>query len=123
MGSYWHNVKIGFCPNEKAWRKYLKSINLPALPYPDSDACVQTFTCGAERSCLVCVHPKFDRLYRSKHVSVVGLLVHECTHVWQQVLKHIGETEKPSSEIEAYNIQYIFQQIYSAYIRTRIKKR
>lgn len=46
--------------------------------------------------------------------SVLKFLVHEAVHVWQNVRKHIGEAE-PSREFEAYTIDGIFMQLWTAW--------
>lgn len=43
-------------------------------------------------------------------IAVAGLLVHEAVHVFQGHCEQIGE-EQPSSEFEAWSIQWIAQQL------------
>lgn len=41
----------------------------------------------------------------------LDVLVHEAVHVYQRMMIDVGETE-PGIEVEAYCIQFIFQQMY-----------
>ena len=47
-------------------------------------------------------------------IQIAGLLVHEAVHVWQKVCKYLGE-DNPSSEFEAYSIQWIAQELMESY--------
>lgn len=49
---------------------------------------------------------------------VADLLIHEATHIWQDIREGIGE-EKPSSEFEAYAMQNISAELFAAYEKTR----
>lgn len=44
-------------------------------------------------------------------IEVAGLLLHEAVHIWQAFRRHIGE-HSPSSEFEAYSIQWLSQQLW-----------
>lgn len=57
---------------------------------------------------------------KRSRLQIAGILVHEATHVWQQVRKTIGE-ELPSVEFEAYAMQAIAQGLLNAYEKTRGK--
>jgi len=46
--------------------------------------------------------------------ALVGLLIHEAVHVWQNVRDLISE-DRPSREFEAYSIQSIAQKLIDAY--------
>lgn len=46
--------------------------------------------------------------------QVIALLAHEATHVWQRFCRKIGE-DCPGTEIEAYAIQSITQELVDAY--------
>lgn len=97
-----------------------------AEPYPnESDAKCVTFTRSDEHgSCsIVVVHERFDRTYRTDPAAVVALIVHEATHVWQQVRRAMNDSDQPSSEFEAYAMQAIVQGLYQAYLDTRISRR
>lgn len=52
------------------------------------------------------------------HVEIAGILAHEGAHVWQLIRDHIGE-KTPSSEFEAYAMQFIVMELLKAYQMTR----
>ena len=47
-------------------------------------------------------------------IQIAGLLVHEAVHIWQKICRYIGE-DNPSSEFEAYSIQWIAQELMESY--------
>lgn len=113
-------IHYGFCPSEKAWNRVLKEYKAPSEPYPTKDATIQTFTSSRSRTfCLLTVAERIDD-YNDPN-GTVGLIVHEATHIWQQVLISMGETDKPGCEIEAYAIQQITQQLLLAYEASRLR--
>ena len=44
--------------------------------------------------------------------QIVGLIVHESVHVWQEVRSAMGE-DNPSSEFEAYSVERIVEDLLS----------
>jgi hypothetical protein len=54
---------------------------------------------------------------------LAGAIAHESWHVWGYVLDHIGELEcerRPiGDELGAYNIQRIFQELFTAALKAR----
>lgn len=51
-----------------------------------------------------------------------ALLVHEAVHIYQEIIKHIGEDE-PGPEFEAYLVQKISQELFFEYDRQTRGKR
>ena len=51
--------------------------------------------------------------------AVYGLIIHEAVHVWQKYCLSIGETN-PSTEFEAYSIQWICQQMLYSFDKQRM---
>lgn len=60
--------------------------------------------------CIVCIRPDKSKTLEQVH----ALLAHESVHVWQQFKDFINE-KSPSSEMEAYAVQNIFQTLAIAY--------
>lgn len=113
----WFPHYYGFCPSKKAWDKYNRNpnnrIDLGAYPPLTMKACTSLFrrTTDGCRLAIVTIADFPPRL-------VVDLLVHEATHVWQDVRGGIGE-DRPSSEFEAYAVQNIAANLFKAYEKTR----
>lgn len=121
-------VYFGFCPNKKAWNKFLKEMTssddfeLDDWSYPSSDAACTFFTNYKDRPvCVITTQKIFDKEFKKQPEAITSLLVHECMHIWQKILEEMKE-EKPSHEFEGWSVQFIFQQIYKAYLDTRIRK-
>lgn len=64
--------------------------------------------------CIVCVAvpPK------TSLIDVHGILVHEAAHVWQAMLRDIGEDD-PGNETEAYSLQAIALELFTEYGRRK----
>jgi hypothetical protein len=75
---------------------------------------------GVKDACIICIDPR--EAVKRPPVEIIGLLVHEGVHVWQEQLRTMRE-DKPSSEFEAYAVQSIAQNLYHAYDElTKAKK-
>lgn len=114
----WQPMFFGFCPSEKAWKKEVKRLGHIDADYPAASGCCTVFheTKGQGECILVTVIDGAE----NKHsmIEIVGLLVHEATHVWQHILKNIGE-KSPSIEFEAYSMQAISMALIDAFDKTR----
>jgi hypothetical protein len=66
---------------------------------------------GGRRCALICIRD----YEKYSGIEVAGLLVHEAVHIWQEILRNIGE-ENPSEEFEAYSIQSISQNLMAEFI-------
>lgn len=114
----WLPTHFGFCPSEKAWDREMKRLQVEDEPYPRTDGrCTTLANRASGKFCILVtigehIDPKDDP------IGVLGLIVHEAAHVWQQIKKDIGE-KRPSAEFEAYALQAIFIQLSSAYTDTR----
>jgi hypothetical protein len=106
---------IGLCTTEAQFLdacKHLKFANPPRwITGDNSNGTTHFFTSPkGERVCVVCIRvPKGKKLG-----EVLGLIVHEAVHVWQEYCDMIGE-HRPSSEFEAYTVQAIAQRLMFAY--------
>ena len=78
---------------------------------PNTKACVTHFESAKDGIVLVVsVRPSDD------YPDILGTLVHESVHIWQQYKKYIGET-KPGKEQEAYAIEAIWRTLVDDYAR------
>lgn len=112
---------FGFCPDEAAWKRLLRSFNHPTpVPYPVSAGACSIFdhSPGGKSSSVVTIAQDVDK--RCTKQEIVGLIVHEATHVYQHMLESMGE-KNPSTEFEAYSMQGITQSLLSAYEASRKK--
>lgn len=102
------------CFSEKKFDKEMKRLgveNPPPFIVSNSDACTHTFLKDGEfPTCIVCMH------YNPKHkdISIVGILTHEASHIFDEALEYMREKE-PGSEVKAYALQNITQNLYTMY--------
>lgn len=96
----------------------MKRLGHHDAPYPKNSGCCTVFheTIGNGECILVTMADGVES--NRTLVEIVGLLVHEATHVWQYVLKHMNEVA-PSPEFEAYSMQAISQALIDAFDTTR----
>ena len=121
----WHHVKIfdyeyAFCPSEKEWVKYWKQVKRKTIPnYLQSDARCTFFETVSDG------YTKFRAIVTvAEHLSnspleIVALLAHEAVHIKQDICEHMGE-RNISSEMEAYLVQVVLQDLLYAYKDTRL---
>lgn len=109
----WYPTYYAFCPSEKAWHRELKRLGSPPEPYPKEDGRCTVFE-SKKGICVIVTVREHD----VSDTQVVGLLVHEAMHIWQEIKKDIGEKEA-GSEQEAYALQSIALQLIAAYGDTR----
>ena len=62
--------------------------------------------------CIVCIRPGPE----NTPIEIAGVLVHEAVHVWQKHCDSIGE-RSPGSELEAYAIQTVSQELMAEFAR------
>lgn len=118
-GVYWCNnawfpFHYAYCADQKGWSRLMKHLGVKQPPpYPEETTGRMSVieSEAGDVTVVVTINPKARATF-----SVAGmnaLVVHECVHVWQELLKHIGE-EAPGAEIEAYSIQAITLEILTA---------
>lgn len=107
------------CTSEAAFRKEMKRLEIPQSDIPQfisegAHATAHHFkeSDGVGASTIVCIRPAPEK----DQIVVAGLLVHEAVHIWQRIRESIGE-DSPSSEFEAYSVQWISQQLMWEYCR------
>ena len=116
---------IALVLSEKGFHAAMRHCKIPKtersnwIKSPSADATAHTLiNPSGDLCCIVALRrkPNMDPN------GVVGLLVHESVHIWQQFKAHIGENN-PSSEFEAYVIQSIAQRLISDYSTQTASKR
>lgn len=110
---------FGVCLTEKAFLKEMKKMGVPKRDIPDwvskgKDGTVHTF----ERKNKLCAIVCFTNLEDRTPEEIIGLIVHESVHIWQDAKWALGEKD-PSSEFMAYGIQNITQSMLEAYNKAK----
>lgn len=108
-------VKYCFCPNEKAWKRLLKKMNVRQdIPYPTVAGRCTSFTSAGQQPICVVTMGKCSDGSEPSVIQVAGIITHEATHVWQEVREQMNE-HSPSKEFEAYSLQFIATELLYAY--------
>ena len=94
----------------------MKRMGISDSPYPTSDGAATSFTKDGRTVVLVTVCDGAEN--RRTLLELIGIVVHEAAHVWQEVRLSIGE-RSPSIEFEAYSMQAITQELLAAFDDTR----
>lgn len=129
MSSYWSNMPlfvspfdIALCVTEK---QYIKAMKKAGIHKSEHDEWIIN---GADATChyiegqgslkdfaILCI-----RLEKEPTPETVGLIAHECMHLWQWIKEKRRESN-PSIELDAYAIQYLVMNIWAEY-RRKAKK-
>ncbi len=107
---------LGFCPNERAFQKEMKSHKMEkdGVQYLTSDATTHAFTAkNGDLVIIVCLHERYKAKMKRRDIATLGLLLHECVHVVQRICTEVGE-HSPSDEFQAYFTQKTFLSLASA---------
>lgn len=112
----WQPVEFGFCPSKGAWKREMRKMGYSPESYPDTAACATTFTKNGKKKVIITVRDGAEKTHTL--IEVVGLLVHEGVHVWQEIKQSMGEGS-PSIEFEAYSVQAIAQELMAAFKASR----
>lgn len=87
------------------------------LDNSDCHAMVHHWKRGRDIVAVVCI----GNISNLGEPHITGVIVHEVVHIWKRHVKEIGE-DKPSSEFEAYGIQFISVRLLEAYAKTKKRK-
>ena len=115
----WQPVAIGFYPTRKAWEREMKRLKVKPEAYPfdspvNGDAhWLENGTTG-EAVILIGVN---EELIGDDPTTLICVLVHEATHVFDWICEHMGENE-PGGEMRAYAMQHIVRGLLNAYSAT-----
>lgn len=113
------------CVSEKDFYSEMKRLGLPKSDWPaflkttHANATTNFFQSKDGQFCAIVNLRKEDGLKRKKH-EVDGLLIHEAMHIWRECRENLGEFA-PSSELEAYAVQRIAQNLIWSW-RKQVKK-
>lgn len=110
-------LHLSLCTTERQFHRQLRHIGIERADWPPfvsvhANATAHFFHPEGKAIAIVCMPPAPGR----DQLEVVGLIVHEAVHVWQEVLEHIGE-HRPSAEFEAYSVQSLAQVLLGEYRR------
>ena len=109
-----HGPYLALCTTQEQYNLALKHLKINIQEKYVSDnalATLHTFIHEPEGIvCIVCINKQDGR----KPSEIIGTLVHEAVHVWQEYAKYIGE-DSPGKEQEAYAIQAIAQELVQSY--------
>jgi hypothetical protein len=111
---------LTLCLSEKEYLavcKHLKVENPTPWVASGARATNHTFESDGRLTCVVCMS---ELAQESEGVEVAALIVHEATHIKQELMQSIGETH-PSPEFEAYTMQSICQTLFEEYARRALK--
>ena len=117
----WLPNKIGFgyyfavVTTEKDFKKQLKKVNVKYdTDWLSAHAKTHSFRSGTGKGSSIVTFDANDpdniKRLKDNPLGIVGLAVHEATHVKQDLLRFIGE-HNPSVEFEAYLMQHISEEI------------
>ena len=104
---------FALCTSEAEFKREIKKrgVSMPFLGSKHANASTHSFeNSRGDTICIVCLGSTKGRT----RVEIYGLLIHEAVHIWQEAKADIGE-HSPSSEFEAYTVQFIAQQLMQAY--------
>lgn len=102
---------FGFCPNEEAWDREMKRLGC-RHEYPDAMGMCSRFMRDREQCAIVTVGEGYS------YDSIVSILVHESVHIYQCMINQVHEANA-GDETMAYTIQFIFNQLFLAFVKTR----
>lgn len=107
------------CGSEEEYLRVMKRLKCKYFDSwlkPSFGGRTHSFSDGEHVTCVVCIDIKAAK--QMDQIVVIGMLVHEAVHVWQELCSDIGE-KNPSREFEAYSIQIIAQRLVRSYKKKR----
>lgn len=112
-----HMRHYALVTSENAMRAELANVNEP-FDFPwinkGANATVHYFS-ETEHHCTAAI-VAIDAKPGRTGIQVAALLCHEAVHLFQRYCQDINESE-PSSEFQAYSIQWIAQELMTQYVR------
>ena len=102
------NFQFCYCKNQKQLNAITDELKIERGEYIRQVGAVH-FLEGKERTqqiAALCI----GQIEGISYIQVIGIVAHECMHIWQKALEWAGECS-PSIEFEAYSIQRMVQTI------------
>ena len=102
---------LGFSTSEADYHRKLRYLKVPKEDWNDflcsktADATTHFFWGKDDNLCIIVTFSSRGKLSKEQ---TAALITHEAVHVWQRVMKNMGE-DNPSTEFMAYGIQQITQ--------------
>lgn len=110
----------GLCTTPKDFAKAMKRLKIPEKDQPAplgaAHAHATTHTFSKDDNLCFIVYMSKEAAKKQPMEECHALLVHEGVHIWQDIVKHIGE-QAPSKEFEAYVIQKIALEMMVAWTK------
>lgn len=102
-------INVAVVNDKAAYNRLLRNCGLPKHEKWDASAAGRFVSFVHETKPTICAI-YFPGLLNGKpsKLQAVGVVAHECAHVWQEIRIAMGEAE-PSPEFEAYTIQALVQ--------------
>jgi hypothetical protein len=106
-------VNLTLCTSQKEFDAICKYLKVPTEEWLECSARVVTFEKRELNgiNCIVCIE-----LTHENPIGIASTLVHEATHVKQNLMRFIGE-DTPSKEFEAYVMENISERLFTEYAR------
>lgn len=114
------DVPFSYCLviTENAFKRELRKLKVSPKSWPNyTNGAHANATCHffkATKSVDSCCIVTLRDWKRHTKTAILGLLVHEAVHIWQETRDRIGE-HRPSVEFEAYAIQRIAQNLMHSF--------
>lgn len=117
-------INVVLFTKEKDFKRECKRLGMGDYDFVDDHAvaCVHTFENMKDHTTvnMVCVDMK--KLENKEAHEVIGMLVHEATHLKQRCMQYLGEDE-PSKEFEAYSMQHLTEELCKQFFKQNATKR
>lgn len=110
----WQPTAIGFAPSKEAWDTQIKKMKLDdPVSYPVFAGSVTNFATKTLCDQMLLVTFNRERFDMATPLGRIGIVVHECAHVWQYIQQNMGMKD-PDMETEAYSLQALTQNMLRA---------
>lgn len=105
----WQPAYLGFAPSKRAWDRQMKEMGC-SMEYPTEPGRCSIFDQTKAGGCVILMTFNRKRLTAATPIQRVGLVAHECVHMWQFIRRNAG-IQEPDMETEAYSVMALTQNI------------